>query len=297
VRGEKATKPCAACGTELTRLVSQKRGKHWYCDNRCQAAHMPPPCTISKEQNPYRGQKDTRPCENCRAPVTRYLSALTLGRSWFCSKRCRMTAVVSDRMNNGRWTRPRKPRRGDTIACVICSVPIYRQPEAIERGRQFCSRACANESQRKSQIVKLCEQCGAEMRLRPSAAVRRYCSKSCDTAAKTKQPTGRLHNGRPVLMNRQGYLTVYEPGHPNANVQGRILEHRLVMSTALGRPLLSSEHIDHINQDRADNRPDNLQVMSPTDHSKKTSADQQRARAKLLADLAAYQEKYGPLME
>lgn len=61
---------------------------------------------------------------------------------------------------------------------------------------------------------------------------------------------------------KQGYIDHYVPNHPNANGQGRILEHRLVMSKILGRPLVDDEEVHHKNGVRDDNRPENLELWS-----------------------------------
>jgi len=193
-------------------------------------------------------------------------------------------------------TRGSKPRKGDVIPCSVCKTEFYRQPAYIEQGRHLCSTVCNRIWQTKPATVKACAHCGAEMTLKPSQSHRQFCSKPCDTTNKIKRPTGRMHNGRPVLINFQGYLTVYEPGHPYANKHnGRVLEHRLVMEQAIGRYLTTDEHVDHIDQNKTNNDPRNLQVMSPTAHSQKTNADKERAKAKLLAELAAFRAKYGPL--
>ena len=75
---------------------------------------------------------------------------------------------------------------------------------------------------------------------------------------------------------RRGYE---KRGYIYVRVGGRrqVPEHRLVMEQVLGRALLPSEHVHHINGVTTDNRPDNLRVLSADEHMQLT-ADERKAR-------------------
>lgn len=52
-----------------------------------------------------------------------------------------------------------------------------------------------------------------------------------------------------------------------ADERGYVGEHRLVMSELLGRMLDETEHVHHRNENRSDNRPENLVILSPSEHA------------------------------
>jgi hypothetical protein len=64
----------------------------------------------------------------------------------------------------------------------------------------------------------------------------------------------------------QGYRTISHPSHPNASKDGYVREHVYMMSQHLGRPIAKNEIVHHINEDRLDNRLENLQVMTRSEH-------------------------------
>lgn len=70
------------------------------------------------------------------------------------------------------------------------------------------------------------------------------------------------------FVDPDGYVRVSSrKDHPRSNTAGQVYEHILVAEEMLGRFVGVDEHIHHINGDKTDNRQENLEVLSPGEHS------------------------------
>lgn len=99
-----------------------------------------------------------------------------------------------------------------------------------------------------------CKNCGQIFKTKPSQAMRgrKYCSQEC-----RKQD---VYKGR--FVRSDGYVAI--------NIDGKYeLEHRVVMSKFLGRDLQPNEQIHHRNENKSDNRIENLEIVSCGEHIKK----------------------------
>lgn len=66
-----------------------------------------------------------------------------------------------------------------------------------------------------------------------------------------------------------GYVRILAPKHHRADKYGFVLEHIYVMEEKLGREITFEDgHIHHIDQNKSNNHPDNLMLLSPSDHAK-----------------------------
>lgn len=115
------------------------------------------------------------------------------------------------------------------IECIECNEPFETSPCYIERGKRFCSNSCKFKN--------------------------KQYRKSIGQSRFGKDSPG-WKGGR--TKNVRGYILVHRPTHPNANCEGYVMEHKLIVEKYLGF-FLNKEHVvHHINNDISDNRIENL---------------------------------------
>lgn len=154
-------------------------------------------------------------------------------------------------------------------------------------GNKFCSARCKwtwhNHNRTLTpNVVVVCESCGKEKRrwISPARLAEdknqgRFCSRKCAGKWRRGDNHPNWNGGR--LIDRDGYVLVYAPEHPQASARGYVREHRLIMESHLGRRLRRREVVHHVNDDPQDNRIENLRLY-PSNKQHKSDDAKQRQR-------------------
>ena len=66
----------------------------------------------------------------------------------------------------------------------------------------------------------------------------------------------------------KGRNAIYNPNHPKANNSGYILYSRYLIEEKIGRELKANENVHHINNNPLDDRIENLELISRSEHTR-----------------------------
>ena len=93
-----------------------------------------------------------------------------------------------------------------------------------------------------------------------NGCARGLCSKHYHRYKRYGNPLIRKYTGK-GFINYDGYRIIFIKNH-------HVRLHRFIMEKHLHRPLLSTEIVHHINENRLDNRIENLKIISRREHLK-----------------------------
>ena len=149
------------------------------------------------------------------------------------------------------------------MCCSLCSRPF-----GVRKRCYYCQAG-----RKRSRVERSCPTCGKAFEVQTATAndtarnSGTYCSRDCKHDAQRGRAQS-WHDPSKKKIHSAGYVLIWMPHHPRS-AAGRVLEHIVVMESKIGRPLQPAERVHHIDGNKQNNHPDNLQLMAnDSEHAK-----------------------------
>lgn len=144
---------------------------------------------------------------------------------------------------------PQSTRGRVTKSCETCGKAFTVAPARAEK-RRFCQWSCYAGS---AGVLGSCLHCGSSFRASRRQLIDgrgKFCSHKCSN---DHRATGHI--------TKYGYLRLSNNGK-------FYLEHRKIAEDMIGRPLKPNEVVHHDDENKLNNDPSNLKVMTRSEHQK-----------------------------
>lgn len=167
-----------------------------------------------------------------------------------------------------------KKKKKIKLVCDNCNIEYEVLPSVVKWNKirnknKFCSLNCKlsffKDKKRVKYILTKCENCNKEFEVRPCSYryrkkknIKLFCSPKCHSEYYSGSNHPNWNNGKTVCPN--GYVRI--------NKKKRY-EHDLIMENTIGRKLDKSECIHHKNHQKDDNRIENLELLTKSNHNKR----------------------------
>jgi len=152
----------------------------------------------------------------------------------YCSRGCYAKYGAGQHLKTGR-----------RVACLKCGKEVYRRGSHIKSGGKYCSLKCYHDHKRRDK--RHCTTC--EKSFQPKGATQKTCSYRCSKLG-SNNPNYRAEDR---WVGSDGYVCI----KTDAGIKR---EHQYIAESVLGRKLKPDEIVHHIDEDKTNNRNDNLLI-------------------------------------
>ena len=219
----------------------------------------------------------------------------------FCSRECYINQGNEGQFVKGHISKNKgkKYRKVLFKICLYCKKeferPYYLDYKGWEK-RKYCGKFCSGMGRRKKDYLlnkKKCLICGKELLKNKgdwnSFLNRKYCSIKCKGMAIRGNKSLNWKGGRTTRGN--GYTGLFNPKHPYVGGSGYIMEHRLNIEKDIGRFLLPTEIVHHIDGNKGNNKIENLVLCKNKSNHKFLHAKMENFMYKLIRRGKVYYDK------